>query len=330
MSFRDKPRSDDEVGVPKLRFELLSQEGREAVHQATLEVLAEVGVKVAGDEAHEVLAQAGCAVDTATSMVRFPSRVVEDAVASAPGKILLASRDGEHDYLMGGRVVGYTNFGEGTKVVDPESGELRDSTLEDLAQSARLCDAMEMTNTYERALTPGGAPEHAHDIYVLDTCMRNTTKHIHMGANSGAHVELLVEMAAAVAGGRNQLRERPLFSLNTCPTSPLQLHTASTESIMYGARNQVPVNVLSMAMAGASGPISLSGSLVTHNAEVLAGIVLSQATRPGAPVMYGSSTTTFDMTYATAPVGAPELAMISAAVAEMSDFYYLPCWVAGG
>lgn len=330
MSFRDKPRTDDGPGVPHLSFALLSGEGREAVHKATLEILSEVGVKVAGDEAHEVLSKAGCAVDASTSAVRFPAHVVEDAVAMAPGKILLASRDGEHDYLMGGKVVGYTNFGEGTKIFDRETGELRDSTLNDLAESARLCDAMEMTNTYERALTPGGAPEHAHDIYVLEAALRNTTKHIHLGANSGAHVELLVEMASAVAGGRERFRERPLFSLNTCPTSPLQLHTGTTESIMYGARNGVPVNVLSMAMAGASSPISLSGTLVTHNAEVLAGIVLAQATSPGAPVMYGSSTTTFDMTYATAPVGAPELAMISTAVAEMSDFYYLPCWVAGG
>lgn len=330
MSFRTKPRDDDGAGTPQLRFELLGPAGCEAVHEATLEVLAEVGVKVTGGEALDILDRAGCAVDPATGNVRFPPSVVEEAVESAPGKILLASRDGGRDYVMGGRVVGYTNFGEGTKVYDIESGEHRDSTIDDLALSARLCDAMEMTDTYERALTPGGAPEHAHDIYVLDCCMRNTTKHIHLGANNGEHVDLLVEMAAAVAGGREELRARPLFSLNQCPTSPLQLHTASTDQIIHGARHGVPVNNLSMAMAGASGPISLSGTLVTHNAEVLASIVLSQATVAAAPVMYGSSTTTFDMTYATAPVGSPELGMISAAVAEMSDFYYLPCWVAGG
>lgn len=330
MSFRDKPRDDGAVGTPRVRFELLRQEAREAIHQATLEVLGEVGVKVVGDEALDILDRAGCSVDPATQVVKFPLGVVEEALELAPGKILLASRDGERDYLMGGRVVGYTNFGEGTKVYDLESGELRDSTLVDVAATARLCDAMEMTATYERAVAPNDAPEHAHDIYALEACLRNTTKHIHIGANDGEHVELMVDMAAAVAGGREQLRARPLFSLNTCPTSPLQLHTASTESIVYGARHGVPVNVLSMAMAGASSPISLSGTLVTHNAEVLAGIVLSQAASPGAPVMYGSSTTTFDMTYATAPVGAPELAMISAAVAEMSDYYWLPCWVAGG
>ena len=330
MSFRDKPRDEDAAGVPQLSFSLLSREAREAIHEATLEILGEVGVKVSGEEALDLLDRAGCRVDTTTNAVRFPASVVEEAIESAPGKILLASRDGERDFVMGGKVVGYTNFGEGTKVYDLETGEHRDSTLNDLALSARLCDAMEMTDTYERALTPGGAPEHAHDIYVLAESMANTTKHIHLGASSGEHVELLVEMAAAVAGGRDELRKRPLFSLNQCPSSPLQLHTASTEAIIHGARNGVPVNMLSMAMAGASSPISLSGTLVTHNAEVLSSIVLSQVTSPGAPLMYGSSTTTFDMTYATAPVGAPELAMISAAVAEMSDFYYLPCWVAGG
>ncbi len=330
MSFRTKARTDDPGGVPNLRFEMLGQHGREAIHEATLEILEEVGVKVAGDEAHDVLDQAGCTVDRATGAVRFPRSVVEDAIESAPGKILLASRDGEHDFLMGGRVVGYTNFGEGTKVVDHETGQLRDSTLQDLADSARLCDAMDMMDTYERALAPNDAPDHAHDIYVLDTSFRNTTKHIHLSANNAEHVEMLVEMGAAVAGGRDKLRERPLFSLTICPTSPLQLHTGAVDAIMGGAKHGIAVNMVSMAMAGASSPISMSGTLVTHNAEVLASIVLSQATAVGAPVIYGSSTTTFDMTYATAPVGAPELAMISASVAEMSDFYYLPCWVAGG
>jgi trimethylamine--corrinoid protein Co-methyltransferase len=330
MSFRNKPRREEGEETPRVHFEILGAAGREAVHESTVEVLGEVGVKVVGDEALDILDTAGCTVERGTQMVRIPRKVLEEALESAPGTILLASRDGRRDYLMGGRVVGYTNFGEGTKVYDLESGELRESTLADVGDTARLCDAMEMTATYERAVAPNDAPEHAHDIYAFEACLRNTTKHIHIGANNGEHVNLLVEMAAVVAGGRSALRERPIFSLNTCPTSPLQLHTVAAEVIVEGARNGVPVNVLSMAMAGASSPISLSGALVTHNAEVLAGIVLSQATNPGAPVMYGSSTTTFDMTYATAPVGAPELALISAAVAEMSDYYYLPCWVAGG
>lgn len=84
-----------------------------------------------------------------------------------------------------------------------------------------------------------------------------------------------------------------------------------------------------MAMAGGSSPVFLAGTLVTHNAEILSGIVLSQLAKPGAKIMYGSSTTTFDLKRGTAPVGSPELGLISAAVAKMGQYYGLPVFTAG-
>lgn len=330
MSWRDKPRAEEGPGAPRIGMDVLGAAGREAIHQATLEVLETVGVKVPVEEALDLLDRAGCAVDTGAEMVRFPRRVVEGALESAPGTILLASRDGRHDYVMGGRSVGYTNFGEGTMVYDPETGEHRDSTLEDLSRIARLCDALEMTEVFEMAVTATDVP--AEDAYLegFVAALRNTTKHIDVGVESYEQIEQFVEIGASVVGGRDALRERPIFTIGTCPTSPLSLFSPTPEIMMGCARHGIPSNALSMAMAGATSPIGLAGTMVTHNAEVLACLTLAQVTAPGAPVMYGSSTTTFDLRHATAPVGAPELALISAAAAEMSDFYYLPCWVAGG
>jgi trimethylamine--corrinoid protein Co-methyltransferase len=98
---------------------------------------------------------------------------------------------------------------------------------------------------------------------------------------------------------------------------------------MTGAREHVAVNILSMARAGGSSPVTLAGTLVTHNAEVLAGITLGQLTRPGAGAVYGSSTTAMDLRLASASVGSPECGLISAAVAQIARFYLLPSWVAG-
>jgi trimethylamine--corrinoid protein Co-methyltransferase len=231
---------------------------------------------------------------------------------------------------MGGRTVGYTNFGEGTKVYDLETGEHRDSTLSDLGAIARLCDALDMTETFEMAVTPTDvAPE---DAYVMSfvEALRNTTKHVFAGVETMEELDKLCDIAEAVVGGSEALRARSIFSVDTCPTSPLSLYSPTPEIMMECARRGIASNVISMAMAGATGPISLGGTMVTHNAEVLSALTLAQLAAPGAKVIYGSSTTTFDLRHATAPVGAPELALISAAVAEMSDFYYLPCWVAGG
>jgi trimethylamine--corrinoid protein Co-methyltransferase len=119
------------------------------------------------------------------------------------------------------------------------------------------------------------------------------------------------------------------MSMLVCPTSPLELSHNAAQVIIKGARYGIPVNVLSMAMAGGSSSVYLAGTLVTHNAEVLAGITLSQIANPGAKVWYGSSTTTFDLKRGTAPVGSPELGVISAAVAKLGQYYGLPVYVAG-
>ena len=99
---------------------------------------------------------------------------------------------------------------------------------------------------------------------------------------------------------------------------------------MEFARAGVPINILSMALAGGTSPITLDGTLVVHNAEVLSGIVLAQLVNKGAPVIYGSSTSILDMKCATAPVGSPELGMINAGVANLAQFYNLPSYTAGG
>jgi trimethylamine--corrinoid protein Co-methyltransferase len=117
--------------------------------------------------------------------------------------------------------------------------------------------------------------------------------------------------------------------LGVCPVSPLKLPKDVTEVVIAAARAGLPDNVLSMAMAGASSPVTLAGTLVTHNAEVLGGIVMAQLAAPGCPCIYGSSTTAFDLRRAAATVGTPELAMINAAVPALARFYELPSYVAG-
>jgi trimethylamine--corrinoid protein Co-methyltransferase len=139
----------------------------------------------------------------------------------------------------------------------------------------------------------------------------------------------IYRMCAEVVGGEDALRERPIVYGGVCPVSPLKLPKDATEVIIESSRWGIPDNILSMAMAGGSSPVTLAGTLVTHNAEVLAGITLAQLTERGAPVIYGSSTTAMDLKLAAASVGSPEIALISAAVAQLARRYLLPSFVAG-
>ena len=300
------------------------------IHLATLEVLEKVGILVGEEEALDILDGGGAVIDRKTKIVKFPPYMVEDAIRSAPSKICLAGRNPRNDIVLETNRVGFTNFGAGINIIDPETGQIRGTTKADVADSALLVDHLNNLDIYMKAVDSLDAPQESLQLHNAEAVFPNTTKHFHLGGISTFILTKLVEMAAVIAGGKDVLRERPLISFVTCPVSPLQLIGECCEVIMGAARAGMPVSVLSMAMAGGSSSVPLAGTLVGHNAEVLGGLILSQLTRKGTPFLYGSSTTAMDLKSATASVGSPECALINTAVAQMARYYLLPSWVAGG
>lgn len=301
-----------------------------AIHCATLEVLQYTGVKVESKEAQDIFDGGGAYVDRKTKMVKIPPYLVEEAIRSAPSTILLAGRNPQNDYIVEGKRTGFLNFGEGIRIIDPYTREYRPTTKQDVANTALVCDAMDQIVVHNRAVGADEKPGPVQSLHNAEAIFPNISKHCFIGAGNAKNFRKIVEMAAAIVGGKDKLRERPIYSTIVCPTSPLQLTPDCTEILIEAARAGVAVNVLSMAMAGGTSPVTLGGTLVTHNAEVLSGIVLHQLAAKGAPVIYGSSTTIMDLKYTTAPVGAPELGMINAGVAKMAQYYLLPSFVAGG
>jgi len=287
------------------------------LHRATLDVLQNGGLLVMNDEAQEIFYSHGCEVDKKTNIVKIPSYLVEEAIRSAPSKVLLAARNPKYDTVLEATRVANTTFGVAVEILDSETGKVRETTNQDLAETAILADAADGVDVYSMAAA-------------AETAFINCSKHFH-------HVDVLTtdgvraffEMGAAIAGGAEQMKKRPLCSILICPVSPMQLSPECCEVVIESARLGIPCNVLSMALSGATSPVTTAGTLLVHNAEVLGGITLSQLTKKGAPVIYGSSTTMFDMSCVTAPVGAPELGMISAAVAKLAQYYNLPSYVAG-
>lgn len=308
---------------------LLTDDELHDIHLATLEVLEKTGVWVEDEEARRIFAGAGANVDDATGIVKIPPYMVEEAVRCAPQKFVVCGRDPAKDFVLEADRVGFTNFGEGVKVVDPHTGELRLPTKRDVADTARVVDYLSDVDVYERAITAEDVSPQSAPLHQAEAWMSSTTKPGFMGPMNGYLLERIAQMATAVQGGAARLRERPLVTFVTCPVSPLKLIRDCCEIIMGAAKQGLGVNILSMAMAGGSSPVTLAGTLVTHNAEVLSGTTLSQLTKKGAPVVYGSSTTAMDLRFASASVGSPECGLIGAAVAQLARFYLLPSWVAG-
>ena len=307
-----------------------SQDELQTIHLATLDILRNVGVRVDSKAARDIFAGGGCIVDEDTHIVKIPSYVVEDAIRTAPHTIQLCGRTPDKDYIVEKNRVGFVNFGEGVMIRDPETFEYRPSTKDDLRKCSLMSDALPNMDITYRAVVSQDHPGPSQALHNAEAIFPNTTKHFFIGPDGAENAEYLIRMAAAVVGGPEKLRERPLISFNTCPTSLLKLIPECTDVVILAAKQNVPVNIISMAMAGATSPVTLGGTLVTHNAEVLSVITLSQLVQKGAPCIYASSTTIMDMRYTTAPVGAPELGMISASVARLAQFYNLPSFVAGG
>jgi trimethylamine--corrinoid protein Co-methyltransferase len=313
-----------------LGLRIFSDDELNDIHLATLEVLEHTGVFVENEEALEILDGGGAVIDKSQNIVKLPPYLVEDSLRSAPPKFVMAGRQAEDDFVVESNRVGFTNFGEGILTADLETGELREPTKKDVADSAKVGDFLSEVSVYNRAIGAHDVPAEVAPVHNAEAFFNNTTKHCMIGPFSGYQLRQIVKMAAAVAGGEDKLRQRPLVSFHTCPVSPLRLVDDACEIIMESARCGMMVNVITMAMAGASSSIHLAGTLVDHNAELLASVTLSQLTRKGSPIMYGSSTTAMDLRFAAATVGSPECAMINAGVAELARFNGLPSFVAGG
>jgi trimethylamine--corrinoid protein Co-methyltransferase len=313
-----------------LSLRIFSDDELYDIHLATLEVLEHTGVFVENGEALEMLDGGGAVIDKKQKIAKLPPYLVEDSLRSAPPKFVMAGRRPEDDFVVESNRVGFTNFGEGILTADLKTGALREPTKKDVADSAKVGDFLSEVSVYNRAIGAHDVPAEVAPVHNAEAFFNNTTKHCMVGPFSGYQLQQIAKMAAAVAGGEDKLRERPLVSFHTCPVSPLRLVNDACEIIMESARCGMMVNVITMAMAGASSSIHLAGTLVDHNAELLASVILSQLTRKGAPIMYGSSTTAMDLRFAAATVGSPECAMINAAVAELARFNGLPSFVAGG
>jgi len=323
--------------MKNLNMTVLSDEELKTIHEATMKVLMNPGLRVDHDGARQILKDNGCIVDDGTRIVKFPRELVEKCAALAPESFFMYGRDGKHPVEMrsDGTKVNYLTFGVGTEYAEytgHNSVNVRASTLEDLGKISKLTSALENIDWM-------CAPVSAMDLAIqTDKCrplrewkeiFQNLTKPL-MADPDPRFIKEYFEMEVAMYDGdRERALKEPISIMGCCPSSPLQLDEGFGLFALEAPKYGFPMMVLSMAMGAASAPINVAGTLVVHNAEVLAGITLIQCAFPKAPCFYGSSTTVFDFYSNSAPVGSPELALISAGVAQLGMYYKIPTVVAG-
>ncbi|MDR3225762.1 MAG: trimethylamine methyltransferase family protein, partial [Clostridiales Family XIII bacterium] len=218
-----------------LGYSALEKTDIEAIHEKTLEIMGDHGVCVFGDEAQGILEGAGCTIDRERGLVKFPEALVNDSIEAAPEEFTMCGQDPAKDVTVGKDAVTFTTFGTGTTIVDPYTGERRDTTVKDLETITRFSDAIDEVDTFTIAVAAQDVTPEIKELYEGEAVLNNTRKHFGHDTEGAANTRRFIRMAAAVAGGEDKLRERPIISLGACPNSPLEIHEAAGEQIIEAA-----------------------------------------------------------------------------------------------
>ncbi len=306
------------------RLQLLSRDEIESIHLASMKLLEEVGVKIYNDTALGLLADAGVEVEFNNKLARIPQHLVKESLVKVPSTIRLYSRDRKHDRILEGNEVTYNPGSAALFILDPETNEPRSPLSQDLANLVRLTDALEYIRAQSTALVVSDVPETIVDRYRLFIVLKNSPKPIITGTFSIDGLYDMKRMLEAVVGGEKKLARKPMAIFDTCPSAPLKWSELLSQNLIDCAKFRIPVEIIPMPQLGATGPVTLAGSLVQHNTEFLSGLVMAQLTNPGAPVIYGGSPTTLDQRYATARLGAIETVMLGCSYAQIGKYYGLP------
>ena len=306
---------------PRLRFLDDALVGR--ILEEARHLLATLGVEVHNAAATELFLAHGARQDEG-GRVRLPADLVDRALAAAPHAVRLFDVLGGQTHELGGDAVYFTPGSAAIHVLDGETGRIRTPAITDYVRYAKLVAGLPHIAAQSTALIPADVPEAVQDSFRLFLSLLLGEKPVVTGAFSAAGFGVMRDLQLAVRGTSEALREKPLCVFSCCPTAPLRWSYETSQNVIDCARSGIPVEFVSMPLAGFVAPVSLVGSVVQHAAETLSGVVISQLSAPGAPVVWGGSPAIFDIRFETTPMGAIETMMLDCANAEVGRRLGLP------
>jgi trimethylamine--corrinoid protein Co-methyltransferase len=318
-------RNIKSISNPKLKLEVLTPEEVRKIHDATLWIIENVGVRFPSKRALSIWEAHGAHINHDTMVVRARPGLIEEAIKSCPPAYDLAGRDAAQDLPLDGNHVFVGTDGCGVEVIDLGTGVRRMSRLQDVADIARLADATEEVAFHWVPVSAQDKPAETRGLHEIKTIWANSTKHVQTESiYSDREARAALEMASLIAGGREELRKRPVLSLMQCSASPLGHDGGSIDAALLAAEAGIPTGFMTMAACLTTGPATLAGNLTVGNAEVVAATALLQLAFPGAPVFYAAAQTASDLRSGAYTGGGPEDFLFGAATNALADFYDIP------
>jgi trimethylamine--corrinoid protein Co-methyltransferase len=307
---------------PVVRF--LSNELIERIIAEAREVLCKLGVEIHNKNILSMLRDYGVKVDMNRCQVFFNDKIIDRALKTAPHSFKLYDVCENQTHNFSEYNVYFTPGSAALNILDYDTKKIRKPTTMDYIRYAKVISRLNHIASQSTAFIPADVPEKISDSYRLYLSLLFCEKPVVTGAFTIEAFNIMKDVQVAVRGTKENLAEKPLTVFSCCPTSPLKWSEVTSQNLVDCAGFSMPVEFISMPLSGFMAPVTIVGTLVQHTAETLSGMVISQLTHPGTPMLYGGSPAVFDVRYETTPMGAVETEMIDCAYNEIGKYLGLP------
>jgi trimethylamine--corrinoid protein Co-methyltransferase len=311
--------------VKPIQLTVLTEDERQSIHEATLDILETVGIGVHDAGLRALMQNRGAKVDDTTDQVRLSPELVVDSLSTAPHSFHLVNRRGEtlpipaEETYICSRVLL-------PKTLDYGTEQPRDPVTDDIIKACQIANALDDVDMVLRTDTPVSdidAPDAINGLLSIQTALTYTDKHfLIIPINHEAMKDWVALGEAATESG--DLSKEPIMTLEVSTTTPLQLDRESCRILRLGAGKGMPVMAMPMPAGGGTAPVTTAGEIVLNNAEALFVIVATQMVNPGCPSFYGGIPCTLDLRTGITSLSSPEFAPLTSGTLEMGRFYGLP------
>lgn len=311
------------------KYHAITESECEKLIEASFRIMEEIGLQVLNAKSRDLLAKAGCTVDG--DIVKIPAALVKDALATAPSECVLYDRNGNEAIRAGGTNTYFGNGPTNPSYNDFETGERRPALRGDVAKNALVTDACPNVDFVMGLAQISDCDQRIADVVELRELFANTTKPIVAWGNSPENFKAEVEMAAAVAGGLDKLREKPFLAIFPgCPITPLVINEELCDKLEYGIEAGLPIIWPTGPQPGSTAPITTAGAVSMGLAEVFVGLVLSQLMKKGSVFVGGCVVVGVDMATSQSSYGTPEHCLGESIVADIFHYLDLPMFQTAG
>ncbi|BFL47747.1 trimethylamine--corrinoid methyltransferase [Lactonifactor longoviformis] len=309
------------------RYQVLSQNEIEQIHENTLRIMENIGVVMTYRPARDILEKGGAILDG--ERVRFPQKMVEKELKNVPSSFTMYARNPKYNVTLNTEDSVYAGPNCPPFVTDMDRGR-RPGTLADFIEIIKICDRLKNVDIQSQIPCEPGDVEVARRP---DVMLYNTLKYSEkpfMGSSLGyENAKRGIEMASLAFGGMEAIKEKPIMASIPCTLTPLAYDDSMLGALMAYAEARQPQLINSLAIAGMTAPTTLAGLVSVQNAEVLAGIVLAQLISPGTPIVYSGAGSNAEMSSGVLSIGSPEHALVSLVVGQLAKYYQIPCRISG-